>query len=101
MYNPNTKKEQVSTWEKLNLMLEEFHVLENKIIILGSDFNLFLYSLLEAEGGSLVLKKFSASKLIEIKEKYNLCVICRIRNTRENRITFRQKHPLGFWIFLF
>ena len=44
LYNPNTEKKQVSTWEKLNLMLETFDDLENKIIILGGDFNLFLDS---------------------------------------------------------
>ena len=48
LYNPNTEKEQVSTWEKLNLMLQTFDDLENKIIILGGDFNLFLDSALEA-----------------------------------------------------
>ena len=37
----------------------------------GGGFNLFLNSVLEAEGGSLVLKKSSVSKLIEIKEKHN------------------------------
>ena len=49
--------------------------------ILGGNFNLFLDSVLEAEGGSPVLKK-STSNLIEIKEKYNLCDIWRIRNTK-------------------
>ena len=96
LYNPNTEKEQVSTWEKLNLMLQTFDDLENKIIILGGDFNLFLDSVLEAEGGSPVFKKSSVSKLIEIKEKYNLCDIWRIRNTKEKRFTFRQKHRSGF-----
>ena len=79
--NQNTKKEQVSTWEKMNLMLQTFDDLENKIIILGCDINLFLDSVLEAEGGSPVLKKYT-SNLIEIKEKYNLCDIWRIRNTK-------------------
>ena len=96
LYNPKTKKEQVSTWRNLNLMLQTFDDLENKIIILGGDFNLFLDSALEAEGGSPVLKKSSVSKLIEIKEKYNLCDIWRIRNTKEKRFTFRQKHRSGF-----
>ena len=52
LYNPNTEKEQVSTWKKLNLMLQTFDDLEK---ILGSNFNLFLDSVLEAEGGSPVL----------------------------------------------
>ena len=37
LYNPNTEKEQVSTWEKMNLMLQIFDDLENKIIIPGGD----------------------------------------------------------------
>ena len=69
LYNPNTEKEQVSSWQKMNLILETFDDLEKKTIILGGDFNLFLDSLLEAEGGCPDLKKSSVSKLIEIKEK--------------------------------
>ena len=73
-------------------MLQTTDDLENKIIIIGGDFNLFLDSVLEGEGGSLVLKKYSVSKLIEFKEIYNLCDIKRIRNANEKRFTFRQKH---------
>ena len=95
MYNRNTEKEQVYKWEKLNLMPQTFDDLENKII-LGGDFNLFLNSALEAEGGSPVLKKSSVSKLIEIKEKYNFCDIWRIGNTKDKHCTFRQKHRSEF-----
>ena len=73
-----------------------FDDLENKIIILGDDFNLFLDSVLETEGGSQVFKKSSVSKFIEIKEKYHLFNIWRIRNRKEKRVTFRQKHRSGF-----
>ena len=73
-------------------MLQTTDDLENKIIIIGGDFNLFLDSVLEGEGGSLVLKKYSVSKLIEFKEIYNLCDIWRIRNANVKRFTFRQKH---------
>ena len=72
----------------MNLMVETFDDLENKIIILGGDFNLFLDFILEAEGGSPVFKKFCVSKLIKIKEKYNFCGIWRIRNTKEKRLSF-------------
>ena len=82
MYNPNTEKEQVPTWAKMNLMLQAFDGLENKIIVLGGDINLFLDSILEAEGGIPVLKKSSVSELI-----HNLCHICRIRNTKEKHFT--------------
>ena len=78
----------------MNLMLETFDDLEKKI--LGSDFNLFLDSLLEAEGCSAFLKKSSVSKLIEIKEKCNLYDIWKTRNTKEKRVTFSEKHCSGF-----
>ena len=73
---------------KMNVMLKIFDNLENKIVILGGDSNLFLDSVLEAEGGGLVLKKSSVSKLNEIKEKYNLCDIWRIINTKRNASHF-------------
>ena len=78
------EKEQVSILEKMNLMLETFDDLENIIIILGGDFYLFLDSVLEIEWGSPVLKISSVSKLIEIKDKYNLCDICSNRNTHKS-----------------
>ena len=96
LYNPNTEKEKVSTWEKLNLMLQTFDDLENKIKILGSDFNLFVDSVLQAEGGSPVLKKFSVSQLIEIKEKCKLCDIWRIRNTEKKTLHISTKTSLKF-----
>ena len=73
-----------------------FDDLENKIIILGDDFTLFLDSVLETEGGNQVLKKSSVSKFIEIKEKYHLFNIWRTRNREKKCFTFRQKHRSGF-----
>ena len=61
-------QEQVSTWEKMNLMLEPFDDLENKMIILEGDFNLSLDSALEAEGVYTVLKKSSVSMLLILKK---------------------------------
>ena len=68
-------------------MLEIFNDLENKIN-LGGDLNLFLDSVLEAKGSSLSIIKSLVSKLTEINEKYNLCDIWRIRNTRGKCFTF-------------
>ena len=48
LYNPNTEKEQVSIWEKMNLMHETFNDLESRIIILGGDFNLLVDSVLDS-----------------------------------------------------
>ena len=68
LYNPNIEKEQVSTWEKLNLMLQTCDDLENKIIILGGDFNLFSDSALETEGGSRVLKNLLFQNSLKLKK---------------------------------
>ena len=79
---------------KMNLMIETFDYLENKITILEDNFNLFFVH--EADGGSPLLKRFSFSKLLEIKKKNNLCNIWIIRKTKEKRFTVRQKHRSGF-----
>ena len=77
-------------------MLQTIGGLEKEIITLGGDFNLFLDSALEAEGSRAALKKSSVSELIEVKEKYNLCDICRNRSIKKKRFTFPQKHRSGF-----
>ena len=41
------------------------------------------------------MKKTSRAKFIELKEKLGLCDICRIRNPKIKRYTFRQKHVSG------
>ena len=71
--------------EKMNLMLETFHDLENKMIIPGGDFNLMLDSIVEAEGGSLVFKK-PVSKLIEKEKDGN-----RSKFTSSNLVIFYNK----------
>ena len=54
----------------MNLVLQIFDNMK-KPIVLGGDFNLFLDSVLKAEGGSPVLKK-SVSKLIKNLKKIQL-----------------------------
>ena len=41
------------------------------------------------------MKKKSIAKLIQIKERFNLCDIWRIRNPKIKRFTFRQQHISG------
>ena len=57
----------------------KFDDLENKIIILGGDFNLFLDSVPKSEGGSLVLKKncFKTRFHWEYIYELDLCQICK------------------------
>ena len=64
----------------LHLLLDSLDIHQNKQIILAGDFNLFLDTTLEAEGGSPCLKKKSVAKLIKIKEHFDLCNIWRLRN---------------------
>ena len=76
-------QEQASTWEKMNLMLETLNDLENKKITRGGDFNLFLNSALEAEGGSLVLKNLLFQNSLKLK-KNTTYVTFRVLEMRNN-----------------
>ena len=80
----------------LHLLLYSLDIHQNKQIILAWDFNLFLDTTLEAEGGSPCLKKKFVAKLIKIKEHFDLCNIWRLRNPDAKQFTFRQKHTSGF-----
>ena len=66
----------------MDLILEAFEDLENKIIILGGNFNLFLDSVLETPVGNPILKKSFVLKFLEMKEKFNILDIWRIRNAK-------------------
>ena len=73
-------------------MLEAIKDLYDKHIVLAGDFNIFFNTSLESYGGKPTLKKKSIEKFIELKEKFDLCDIWRIRNPKTKRFTFRQKH---------
>ena len=96
LYNPNTEIEQVSTWEKINLMLQTFDDLENKIIILGGDFNLFLDSVLEAEGISSVLKKLLFRNSLKLKENATCVTFGELEIQKKNALHFDKKHRSGY-----
>ena len=76
-------------------MLETIKDLYDKQIVLAGDFNFFFDTSLESYGGKPTLKKKSISKFIELKEKFDLCDIWRIRNPKTKRFAFRQKHASG------
>ena len=73
-------------------MLEAIKGLYDKHIVLAGDFNFFFDTSLESYGGKPTIKKKSIAKSIELKEKFDLCDIWRIRNPKTKRFTFRQKH---------
>ena len=62
---------------------------------LADDFNFFFDISLESYGRKPTLKKKSVAKFIELKEKFDLCNIWRIRNLKPKRYTFRQKYVSG------
>ena len=96
IYNENTETKQIKVLNNFHLLLDSLDIHQSKQIILAGDFNLFLDTTLEAEGGSSCLKKKSAAKLIKIKEHVDLCDIWRLRNPDVKQFTFRQNHASGF-----
>ena len=88
IYNPNTETEQVATLHDLDKMLEAIKDLYEKHIVLAGDFNFFFDTSLESYGGKPTLKKKSIAKFIELKEKFDLCHICRIRNPKLKDLLF-------------
>ena len=77
-------------------MLEKIDDINYKNIVFGGDFNLFFKAKLEAQGRNPALKKKTLVKLIQIKEKFDLCDIWRIKNPNTKRYTFRQQHSSGY-----
>ena len=95
IYNPNTDTEQVATLHDLDKMLETIKDLYDKQIVLAGDFNFFFDTFLESYGWKPNLKKKSIAKFIELKEKFDLRDIWRIRNPKTKKFTFRLKHVSG------
>ena len=85
IYNLNIETEQEATLLCLGKMLET-------IKALPGGFNFFFNTSLDSYGGKPTLKKKSIVKLIELKEKFDLCYIWSIRNPTTKIYTFQQKH---------
>ena len=75
IYNPNTKKEQVSTLHDLDKILETIKDLYDKHRVLAGDFNFCFDTSLDLYGGKPTLRKKSIAKFIELKGKFDLCDI--------------------------
>ena len=71
LYNANTRNEQLKMLSHLSNMSEKINDINNKSIVFGGDFNLFFEAKLEHPA----LKKNFLAKLIQIKEKFDLCDI--------------------------
>ena len=96
IYNPNTETEQSKILNDLLDFIEDVENINNKKIIFGVNFNLFFDQNYDALGGTPTYKKRSLSKVIQIKESFNLCDILRIRNPKIKRFTFGQNHTTGY-----
>ena len=89
------KIEQVATLHDLDKMTETVKDSYDKHIFLAGGFNFFFDTSLDSYGVKPTLKKKSIAKFIELKEKFDLSDIWRIRNPKTKRFTFRQKHVFG------
>ena len=78
IYNVNTESEQLQTLSELVSIIDKVKDIQSKNIVLGGDFNVIFDISLESLGGNPCLKKKSIAKLIQIKEKFDLCDIWRI-----------------------
>ena len=77
-YNVNTEFQQLEALSDLISIIDKVKDIKRKIIVLGGDFNVLFDISLEISGGNPCLKKKPIAKLIQIKEKINLCDIWRI-----------------------
>ena len=65
-------------------------------IIFSGDFNTFFNASLEATDRNAKLKTRTVGKFLELKDKFDLCDIWRIKHPKTKTFTFRQKHFSGF-----
>ena len=78
IYNANTEFEQLESLSDLVSIIDKVKDIQSKNIVLGGDFNVIFDISLESLGGNPCLKKKSIAKLIQIREKFNLCDIWKI-----------------------
>ena len=78
----------MTTLLDLGKMLETVKDLSDKHIVLAGDFSFFFNTSLDSYGGKPTMKNKSIAKFIELKEMFELCDICRIRNPKTKRHTF-------------
>ena len=75
LHNANKESEQLHVLITLCNFLSNITDLHCKNIVFGGDFNVFLDTNYEAQGGNPTLKKKSVAKLIHIKESLEICEI--------------------------
>ena len=96
LYNSNTEPEQLETLHELQTILLKFDTNEYNHIIFSGDFNIFFNASLKTTGGNAKLKTGTVGKFLELKDKFDLCDIWRVKHPKTKTFTFRQKHFSGF-----
>ena len=91
--NSNTEPEQLETLHELETILLKSDANEYNHMIFSGDFNIFLNASLEA---TTFLTR-TVGKFLELKDKFDLCDISRIKHPKTKNFTFRQKH--FFWFY--
>ena len=78
IYNANTEFEQLESLSDLVRIIDKVKDIQSRNIVLGGDINVVFDISLESLGENPCLKKKSIAKLIQIREKFNLCDIWKI-----------------------
>ena len=95
-YNENIEKDQLKLLQDVDNQLSTLSISLETTIAFAGDFNFYFDMGLEATGGNPTTKTQSIAKFINIKEKYDLCDIWRVRNPNAKKYTFRQRHHTGY-----
>ena len=86
--NASTEYEQLKTLSDLVSILGKVKDIQNINIVIGGYFNVIFDISRKSLGGNPCLKKKSLEKMIQIKEKFNLCEIWRVQNPKIRHFFF-------------
>ena len=95
IYNANTDSKQLKVLNDLSKLMKKLNITQEKQNVLAGDFNLFFSSNLEAKRSKPILQEKPVVRVVELKEKYDLCDIWRIRNPLKKSFAFQQNHSSG------
>ena len=96
MYNSNTEAEEFEALHELETIVLKFDANEYNHIIFSGGFNILFNTYFEATGGNAKLKTCTVDKFLELKDKFDLCGIYRMKHPKTKTFIFRQKHFSGF-----
>ena len=96
LYNPNNEKEKAEDLNTLLTMMKTTDIDENWNLLLAGNFNAFSNENLEFCGENRPFKQKFVAKMTEIIETFNLFDICRIRNPKRKKFSFRQRRCSAF-----